>query len=139
EWIPGLSDPTVGEVGPQIEHHGPPAVFLGPRRGIPYKIYAVQWAWQHRPLPEFLLVSIPARAIRFVLTSVLAAVIAAPLRRRVRERTLVAIHVVVWTAFYTVYFTAVASAQTTIPSTPAGAAMTRFLATYNGGKLAGDN
>jgi len=139
ESIPGISDRMVGEVGTQIERHGASAVFLGPLRGIPYKIYAVQWAWQHRPLMTFLLASVPARAIRFVLTSVLAAMIAAPLRRRVRERTLITIHVVAWTAFYTVYFTAHASAQTTIPSTPAGAAMTRFLESYNGWKLAGDN
>ena len=102
--IPGISDRMVGEVGTQIEQHGASAVFLGPLRGIPYKIYAVQWAWQHRPLLEFLLVSIPARAIRFVLTSVLAAIIAAPLRRRVRERTLIHIHLLAWTAFYTAYF-----------------------------------
>ena len=56
------------------------------------------------PLAEFLLVSIPTRAIRFVLTSVLAAMIAAPLRRRVRERTLIHIHLLAWTAFYTAYF-----------------------------------
>ena len=102
--IPGISDRMIGDVGLQLERHGAAAVFAGPLRGIPYKIYAVQWAWQHRPLMELLLTSIPARAIRFVLTSVLAALIAAPLRRRMRERTLLHIHLLVWTAFYTAYF-----------------------------------
>jgi membrane protein YqaA with SNARE-associated domain len=102
--IPGISDPMIGEVGAQLEEHGASAVFLGPLRGIPYKIYAVQWAWQRRPLLEFLLVSIPARAIRFLLTTLLASAIAAPLRPRVRERTLVHIHLLAWTAFYTSYF-----------------------------------
>jgi hypothetical protein len=102
--IPGISDRMIGEAGVQIEQHGASAVFLGPLRGIPYKIYAVQWSWQHRPLLEFLLASIPARAIRFALTSVLASMIAAPLRARLRERTLVHIHLLAWTAFYTAYF-----------------------------------
>jgi membrane protein YqaA with SNARE-associated domain len=104
--IPGISDRLVGEVGEQFYEHGDAALFLGPLRGIPYKIYAVQAAWQRRPLVDFLLVSIPARAIRFVLTSVLASVIAAPLRRRVRERTLVHIHLLAWSAFYAAYFAA---------------------------------
>jgi membrane protein YqaA with SNARE-associated domain len=102
--IPAVSDRMIGEVGTQIEQHGAAAVFLGPLRGIPYKIYAVQWAWQRRPLLELLIVSGPARAIRFVLTSILASMIAAPLRRRLRERTLIQIHLLAWTAFYTAYF-----------------------------------
>lgn len=100
--IPGISDRMIGDAGNQLEEHGAAAVFIGPLRGIPYKIYAVQAAWQRRPLVEFLLVSIPARAIRFLLTTLLASAIAS--RLRLRERTLVHIHLLAWTAFYTAYF-----------------------------------
>src|ERR1043166_7561609 len=99
--IPGISDRMIGEAGDQLEEHGDAALFFA---GIPYKVYAVQAAWQRRPLVEFLLVSIPARAIRFVLTTLLAAAIAKSLRKRLRERTLVHIHLLAWTAFYTAYF-----------------------------------
>jgi membrane protein YqaA with SNARE-associated domain len=102
--IPGISDRMIGEVGVQLERHGAAAVFAGPLRGIPYKIYAVQAAWQHRPLAEFLFASIPARAARFLLTTALASAVAALLRDRVRERTLLHIHLLAWTAFYTAYF-----------------------------------
>jgi membrane protein YqaA with SNARE-associated domain len=104
--IPGISDRMIGDVGVQLEEHGAAAVFAGPLRGIPYKIYVVQSAWQRRPLFELLLVSIPARAIRFVLTSVLASLVASALRPRVRERTIVHIHLLAWTAFYAAYFAA---------------------------------
>lgn len=104
--IPAIDDRMLGTVGTQIEQHGAAAVFLGPVRGIPYKIYAVEWAWQHRPLLDLLLVTVPARAIRFVLTSALASLIAGALRERVRERTLVHIHLLAWTAFYSAYFAA---------------------------------
>lgn len=99
--IPGISDPMIGDAGARLDEHGDAAVFLP---GIPYKVYAVQAAWQHRPLAAFLLASIPARALRFVLATALASAIAAPLRRRVRERTLIHIHLLVWTAIYTAYF-----------------------------------
>jgi membrane protein YqaA with SNARE-associated domain len=101
--VPGISDRMIGEAGEQLEEHGDAALFY---IGIPYKIYAVQAAWQRRPLVDFLLLSIPARAIRFVLISVLASIIAAPLRRRVRERTLIHIHLLAWSAFYAAYFAA---------------------------------
>jgi hypothetical protein len=61
----------------------------------------VQWAWQHRPLLPFLLVTIAARG----------ALIAASLRRRVRERTLVTIHLLFWTALYTTTFASASAAM----------------------------
>jgi len=98
--IPGVSDRDVGIAGRNIERHGAGAIFLGP----PYKVYAVQWAWQHRPLVPFLLATAAARGLRFLLSSVAAALVAAPLRRRVRERTLLTLHLLFWTAVYTVQF-----------------------------------
>jgi membrane protein YqaA with SNARE-associated domain len=109
--IPGVSDRAVGIAGRNIERHGAGAIVLGP----PYKVYAVQWAWQHRPLLPFLLATIAARGVRYLLSSLAAALIAAPLRRRVRERTLLMIHLVFWTALYTTTFASASAAMWRVP------------------------
>ena len=79
---------------------------LGPVRGTPYKIYAVEWGARGGSVPAFLLVSVPARWLRFVLTTVAAAgamrVLAPWTGRSARvELTLVAL---AWAGVYAVYF-----------------------------------
>jgi membrane protein YqaA with SNARE-associated domain len=103
--IPAINGPMIDDVGQQVANHAAWSVFLGPLRGIPYKIYAAQWGWQHLSLATLVLITIPARAIRFVLTTALASFAASALRKRIQQRTIVAIHVIVWTAFYVMYFT----------------------------------
>ena len=102
--IPAINGALIDEVGRQIARHGAWSVFVGPLRGIPYKIYAAQWGWQHLSLATLVLITIPARAIRFVLTSAIASFAATALRKKVHERSIIAIHLIVWTAFYVVYF-----------------------------------
>lgn len=119
----GWADATVSPIAPDVlltllapKHRAPrrqrhrprPAVATmrgggwRSRRSWPHrKVYAVQWAWQHRPLLPFLLVTIAARG----------ALIAASLRRRVRERTLVTIHLLFWTALYTTTFASASAAM----------------------------
>lgn len=103
--IPAINAAMIDEVGRQVADHGAQRVFLGPLRGIPYKIYAAQWGWQHLSPTTLVLITISARAIRFVLTSAIASFAATGLRKRIQERSITAIHVIVWTAFYVMYFT----------------------------------
>ncbi len=64
--IPGIGARLTTEVREQAARRGLMALFLGPARGIPYKIYAVQNGATSRSLVAFLLVSIPARYLRFI-------------------------------------------------------------------------
>lgn len=67
--VPGIGPALIEEVRRQAAQKGAGAVFLGPLRGIPYKIYAVEAGATRRSLAVFLSVSIPARYLRFFLVA----------------------------------------------------------------------
>lgn len=106
DHVPAISPQLIARVATQIDENGLMALMLGPIKGIPYKIYAVEWGAQRGNLITFLLVSIPARYVRFFLATVAARAIAKlvePLTHRnaAIEMTILA---VVWIAFYGFYF-----------------------------------
>lgn len=101
--LPGIDPALIADVRDQLAHHGLSALLLGPLRGVPYKLYAVEWGAQHGALLPFLLVSIPARAVRFVLATLLARGIAIAITRRGGRRLVVA-WTIFWVGFYTFYF-----------------------------------
>jgi membrane protein YqaA with SNARE-associated domain len=43
DYIPAISPQLIERVVFEIDQHGLMAVMLGPIKGIPYKIYAVEW------------------------------------------------------------------------------------------------
>jgi len=105
--LPAIDSALIARVHEQVADRGLVALFLGPLRGVPYKIYAVETASLGHSLAVFLLVSAPARLIRFTLVTALIAG-AAAIVRRLREgttlRTLELVHLVCWVVFYTWYF-----------------------------------
>lgn len=103
--VPAISTHAIERVRAEIEGRGAAAVFLGPLSGTPYKIYAVESAAAGLPLPRFLLISVPARLVRFVLVSLLVAGLARGPLRRFEPRRLRLAHALSWAAFYVVYFT----------------------------------
>jgi hypothetical protein len=94
--VPGIHDPLIARVGTELEARGLVAMLQGPLQGTPYKIYAVQWGILHGSWGSFLLVSVPARAGRFLLS----VLVPFALRRFVRPWILAC----AWTAFYIYYF-----------------------------------
>ena len=104
--VPAIDAGLIQRVQIQESEHGLSAVLIGPTVGVPYKIYAVEWGARQGNLPAFLLISVPARGIRFLLTSLWAAGIArllAPWTRR-RPQVEMAILAVFWIGFYVFYF-----------------------------------
>ena len=63
--VPAIGPELVAKVADQLVTRGITAVLSGPLQGIPYKIYAVESGARNRSLAAFLLISIPARYIRF--------------------------------------------------------------------------
>jgi membrane protein YqaA with SNARE-associated domain len=94
--VPGIHAPLVDAVHGQLRDHGLTAMLLGPLRGTPYKIYAAEWGAMKGGIAAFLLLSIPARYVRFFL----GAVVCAAFRRFLNPRRLA----IFWIVFYVWYF-----------------------------------
>ena len=67
--VPAVSPTMIERVDAELADSGLVTLFVGPFTGKPYKIYAVKAAAHGVSLPVFLLISFPARALRFLLIS----------------------------------------------------------------------
>jgi membrane protein YqaA with SNARE-associated domain len=106
-YVPAIHPRFVDDVRSQLLERGLIAVLFGPTEGVPYKIYAVEWGVRHGNLPLFLLISIPARGIRFLFSILLAGGISrmiAPWTKR-RAQTEMTVLALFWVVFYAFYFT----------------------------------
>jgi membrane protein YqaA with SNARE-associated domain len=104
--IPAIHSKQIDRTQSQLAAYGILALLIGPTEGIPYKIYATEWGIQHGNLIVFILISIPARGIRFLLSVFLANGICRwiqPWTKR-RVKTEMTILAIVWIVFYAVYF-----------------------------------
>ena len=81
------------------------AMIFGPISGIPYKIYAVQSGNLKINIIYFILISIPARFIRFLLITIIFHIFARFIFRITKLRITSLIHATIWAAFYIFYFT----------------------------------
>lgn len=104
EKVPAIDQAMIGEVRTDMRHDGLLAMALGPAQGIPYKIYAVTAAQQGISYIAFLLVSIPARPIRFLLTAALAWTISCYLPPTFTLKSKYMILAGVWLMVYLIYF-----------------------------------
>jgi membrane protein YqaA with SNARE-associated domain len=102
--IPAINEGMLSNVRAQLQNSGLVALFIGPLVGTPYKLYALEAAQLGYGLFVFLLVSIPARLMRFVIVTIVSAAASRALGRYVGVRTLQVLHVSVWMAFYSWYF-----------------------------------
>jgi len=102
--LPAVNHAMIANVGQQLQQDGLLALFIGPLTGTPYKLYALEAGGAKFNLGLFLLISIPARLIRFVLVAGVTAGITAILRRSVSLRIIRAAHLLFWTGFYSWFF-----------------------------------
>ena len=102
--IPAIDKQLLQKVEGQIENDGVKATFYGPITGRLYKIYSVYAGAKGISFPSFLLVSIPARLLRFILLTWITWWVASKLlaKLQVRSRTLILSGI--WIAFYGWYF-----------------------------------
>ena len=102
--LPAIDAAMVADVSEQLSASGLPALFAGPVTGTPYKIYAVQAGQLGIGLVEFLLVSIPARMLRFVAVVLAVGGVSRLLQCWLGLRMRCVVLALSWTAFYAWYF-----------------------------------
>jgi L-cystine uptake protein TcyP (sodium:dicarboxylate symporter family) len=94
----------IDRVNNELSQQGLIALLLGPVRGTPYKVYASQAAGAGMSLWLFILTSIPARLIRFVLVTVFFHYALKVVNRKIAKQYNIQILVTGWTGFYLYYF-----------------------------------
>ncbi|HAV62156.1 MAG TPA: hypothetical protein DCY13_07300 [Verrucomicrobiales bacterium] len=104
--VPAVSAEQMTNVSIQLESHGAPAMLTGPLTGTPYKLYATLAPGAGVPVAEFLLWSIPARLVRFLLVTLVAHFVLRLLvaRRLIRSRA--RFLGIFWLGFYAIFLTA---------------------------------
>lgn len=102
--IPAISSGLLEQVRQQFASLGLPAMFAGAFSGVPYKIYAVEAGAAALPLAAFLAVSVPARALRFLLVVVIMDGIARRWTPGMRPANRVVLALGAWALFYVGYF-----------------------------------
>lgn len=107
--VPGISAAMIDRVDDDVRRQGLRAIFAGPLRGVPYKIYAAAVGAQGRALLPFLLVSIPARVPRMALLTAAAWALGRWPMDQAAIPTRFAVVGALWVAFYSWYFHAMSA------------------------------
>jgi membrane protein YqaA with SNARE-associated domain len=103
--VPAISSELLDEVRQSLSEHGLISVLLGPLFGVPYKTFAINASAAGIPLVAFMLISIPARLIRFVLVTTMVHLIARFLSRYWPAARISVVFGIAWVVFYAAYFT----------------------------------
>jgi membrane protein YqaA with SNARE-associated domain len=102
--IPAIPSEMIETVHQSLSAKGLVAMVWGPVVGIPYKIYAVQAGALGLSWPMFLVMTIPARIIRFVITCVAFNLLARPVRRYLGTKAIPWCWIGFWILNYTIYW-----------------------------------
>lgn len=102
--IPGIGPAMLERVAQQVGSRGFLAVMMGPLYGTPYKLYASEAGRRRMSLAGLVLVTVPARLLRFVAVTMLAAWLAHGLAPALAQEAKYAAWAVAWAVFYAWYF-----------------------------------
>lgn len=103
EKIPAIHSRDILKVQSDLKSSGAASVLFGPLFGIPYKIYAVN-AHSVMSIASFMLISIPAREIRFALIALFTDFVSRIWLAGFSLPVRVGIVLTLWAITYTVYF-----------------------------------
>lgn len=104
--VPAISPELVGRASELTEHGLLTGMIAGALSGVPYKIFAVEVATAGLPLWAFLMASVPARLLRFVLAALASWLIFNRLLGGLALRTRRWMLAGFWLVFYAAYFAA---------------------------------
>jgi len=101
--IPTHSESMILTIEHLIEKNGLMGIFQGPIKGLPYKVFATFYGAHSYSLPLFLLLSIPARAMRFVLTVIVSHIISNYAMKNSSKGKKRLVLLFLWMIFYSFY------------------------------------
>jgi membrane protein YqaA with SNARE-associated domain len=101
--IPAIRPKDIERIRSDLQKSGVVAILFGPIIGIPYKIYAA-YAHSVMSIFRFLLISIPARIVRFVLLTFATPYIIDKLLPNAPYMLQVQVVLILWVIFYSIYF-----------------------------------
>lgn len=107
ETLPAINSAMTAKVAQDLHSYGLLSLFAGPLTGVPYKLYAIHAGNQAIPLVLFLMVSVPARILRFLLVTLLVVWARQWPVFRGQHRRLLYTTIAVWMMFYILYFSMV--------------------------------
>jgi len=113
--LPGISLALIEREKKSLLQKGPWAIALGPLKGVPYKIYAICAPSSGISFSRFLLISIPARGSRFLLSIFAADLLFHHAGWTTALEVQIGILAVFWTAFYVWYFKQMSQLQNSPP------------------------
>jgi membrane protein YqaA with SNARE-associated domain len=102
--LPAISPDLLEQVRQQLDSLGYASLFVGAFSGVPYKIYAVEAGAAALPLATFLVLTIPARALRFLVVAALVDWIARRWTSGWTHAKQMAVTLGCWALFYGWYF-----------------------------------
>ncbi len=102
--VPAISAQMVAETDSSLRDDGAVALFAGVFRGRPYKLFAVTAGAQQFGLLAYLLVSVPARLLRFVILTAATILAVHYSRRWLRPRVQTLLILGGWAVFYSWFF-----------------------------------
>jgi membrane protein YqaA with SNARE-associated domain len=104
DYVPAVSREMIEAARPAIAEAPFLALVKGAFSGVPYKVFGGVAASAGVPLGTFLLITIPARAVRFLLLCGLSAAANSWLAPRIGLRTRTLLLIGGWTVFYVLYW-----------------------------------
>jgi membrane protein YqaA with SNARE-associated domain len=104
--LPAISPAMIEAARVALERNGAGAMVTGALTGVPYKVYAIMAPQAGIRLATFLAVSIPARALRFLLVVVLSDTVSRRLAVRLTLRLRGGLLASFWLLFYAVFWAA---------------------------------
>ncbi len=102
--LPAIDQTVIAKVNALLVEQGIWGLFSGPLLGLPYKLFAIEAAALKVNLWVFLMVSVPARALRFIVLSMLARFVVTRCCNRLTQRSITLIWLCCWALFYLAYF-----------------------------------
>lgn len=101
--IPAIHGYMIEHVNRTMSADGLAAILFGPLSGVPYKLFAMEGP-AYTGLLSFMLISIPARLIRFITVSAIAFFLSHITFASLHLKWKILIWAAVWVIVYTIYF-----------------------------------
>ncbi len=104
DGVPAISAGMIAEVRQSLQGNWQSALFNAAFTGTPYKIFSTLAPAAGIAMPIFLLVSVPARMVRFLALWLVTGVLSRLVATRLGKRQQLILLTIIWIVFYALYW-----------------------------------